>query len=80
MTSDSSDGNNALFLDLMRKKVTRLSLTEWDRKGPVLGAGVSQEYQQSAVGMVLWSLGGEMRKVLGTDLLLGNEGQRLCVL
>lgn len=39
---------------------------------------LSQEYQQSAVGMVLWSHWGEMRKVLGTDLLLGNEGQRLC--
>lgn len=83
MTSDSSDGNNApplFFLDLMRKKVTRLSLTESDRKGPAVGAGISQEYQQSVVGMVLWSLGGEMRKVLGTDLLLGNERQRLCVL
>lgn len=56
MTSDSSDGNNAFFfLDLTRTKVTRISLTEWDRKGPVVGAGVLAMCYHRSISKVLWA-------------------------
>lgn len=55
MTSDSSDGNNVFFFDLMRKKVTRISLTEWGRKGPVVGAGVLAMCCHRSISKVLWA-------------------------
>lgn len=48
-------GTMLFFLDLMRKKVTRISLTELDRKDSVVGAGVLAMCYHRGISKVLWA-------------------------